>query len=340
MSAPSKAVVIGGGGFIGSALVKLLLEDGWRVRVVSRAARPTGQPGLEAVRGDVADEASMRAAIEGADVVYHLAMCGGESWADFQRDFVDGSAAVAKACRDFGVRRLIYTSSSAALYLGKSGAINESAGPDPRPEVRSLYSRGKVEAERVLMRWHRDHGLPVVIMRPCIVVGRGGLFAHGGVGYWASDTHCIGWGPGKTPLPFVLVDDVARALSTAKDVPGIEGMSFNLAGDVRPSAAEFVRVIGERTLRNFHFRPCNLRRLQAIEIAKWALKAIVRKPGNAWPSYRDFASRAMISQIDCSAAKQILNWKPNADIEHFYREVLDSNVKPIHPEDLRLAAKG
>jgi nucleoside-diphosphate-sugar epimerase len=136
------------------------------------------------------------------------------------------------------------------------------------------------------------------------------------------------------------VDDVARALSTAKDVPGIEGMSFNLAGDVRPSAAEFVRVIGERTLRNFHFRPCNLRRLQAIEIAKWALKAIVRKPGNAWPSYRDFASRAMISQIDCSTAKQILNWKPNADVEHFYREVLDSNVKPIHPEDLRLAAKG
>jgi nucleoside-diphosphate-sugar epimerase len=267
-------------------------------------------------------------------------MGGGESWADFQRDFVDGTAAVAKACRDFGVRRLIYTSSSAALYLGKSGAINESAGPDPRPEVRSLYSRGKVEAERVLMRWHRDHGLPVVIMRPCIVVGRGGLFAHGGVGYWASDTHCIGWGPGKTPLPFVLVDDVARALSTAKDVPGIEGMSFNLAGDVRPSAAEFVRVIGERTLRNFHFRPCNLRRLQAIEIAKWALKAIVRKPGNAWPSYRDFASRAMISQIDCSTAKQILNWKPNADVEHFYREVLDSNVKPIHPEDLRLAAKG
>ena len=195
MPKPNSAVVIGGGGFIGSGLVQLLLQDGWRVRVVSRQARPSAIANLESVRGDVADAGSMRAAIEGADVVYHLAMGGGDTWADFQRDFVDATAAIAAICRDSGVRRLIYTSSSAALYLGKKGTLTEAAGPDPQPEVRSLYSRGKIEAERLLMRLHREEGLPVTILRPCIVVGRGGIFTHGGVGYWASDTWCLGWGP-------------------------------------------------------------------------------------------------------------------------------------------------
>jgi len=333
-----KALVIGGGGFIGTVLVKLLLEDGWQVRVVSRQPQRSSNPNLEAVRGDVADPNSMRAAIEGCDVVYHLAMGGGDSWADFHRDFVEGTETVARACQDFRVRRLIYASSSAALYLGRRGTLDESAGPDSKPEQRSNYSRGKVEAERVLERWHREQKLPVVIMRPCIVVGRGGIFSHGGVGYWASDVHCLGWGPGTTPLPFVLVEDVASALCAAKDVPGIEGKSFNLAGDVRPTAVDFVRAVSDRTLRNFHFCPRNLRRVQLIEIGKWALKAIVRKPGNTWPAYRDFISRAMITQIDCTAAKKLLNWKPNADPEYFYREVVDSNIRPVEPGDLRLAS--
>jgi nucleoside-diphosphate-sugar epimerase len=338
MPGPNKIAVIGGGGFIGGELVKLLLADGCRVRVVSRSARPSGVPNLECVRGDVADEASMRSALEGVEVVYHLAMGGGDTWADFQRDFVDATAAIARICRESGVRRLIYTSSSAALYLGGRGPVMEADGPDPQPEVRSLYSRGKVEAERLLMRLHREEGLPVTILRPCIVVGRGGIIAHGGAGYWASDTWCLGWGNGRNPLPFVLVQDVAAGLRAAKDAPGIEGMAFTLAGDVRPSAVEYIGEISRRTLRRFHFRPRNLRWIQAIEIGKWALKALARKPGNDWPSYRDFASRGMLAHIDCSAAKQILGWKPNADPEFFYSETIESNVAPIHPEDLRLAS--
>jgi len=333
----SSAAVIGGSGFIGSELVKRLLASGCRVRVVSRSARPSATPNLEAVRGDVADEASMRAAIAGVDVVYHLAMGGGATWEDFRRDFVDATATIAKICRETGVRRLVYTSSSAALYLGRRGTITESDGPDPRPEARAPYARGKIEAERLLLRLHREEGLPVTILRPCIVVGRGGVLAHGGAGYWASDTWCLGWGSGRHPLPFVLVEDVAEALLAAKDAPGIEGMAFNLAGDVRPSAAEFVEEIGRRTLRRFHFRARNLRWIQAIEAGKWALKALARKAGNDWPSYRDFASRGMFTQIDCAAAKRLLGWRPNADAEHFYREAIDSNAPPIHPEDLRLA---
>lgn len=338
MPQPHSALVIGGGGFIGGALVKLLLEEGWQVRIGSRGARPSHAPNFEAVRCDVADPASMRAAIAGMEVVYHLAMGGGDTWADFQRDFVDASASIASACHEFGVRRLIYTSSSAALYLGDQRALTESAGPDPRPEARSLYARGKIEAERLLMRLHREQRLPVTILRPCIVAGPGGVVSHGGLGYWASDTWCLGWGDGRNPLPFVLVQDVAQALAAAKDIPGLEGMSFNLAGDVRPSAVEFIRELSARTLRRFHFRPRNLRWIQAVEISKWALKALARKTGNAWPGYRDFASRAMLAPIDCSAAKHMLGWRPNADPEVFYRAVIDSNVAPIHPEDLRIAA--
>ena len=115
----------------------------------------------------------------------------------------------------------------------------------------------------------------------------------------------------------MLVEDVARALAAAKDVPGIEGRSFNLAGDVRPSAEEFVRLLGEHSLRNYRFYPQSLWKMQALEILKWGLKVVARKPENPWPSFRDLKSRSMRAPMDCALAKQVLGWKPVQDPQGF-----------------------
>jgi nucleoside-diphosphate-sugar epimerase len=335
VSGTDHVVVIGGTGFIGSRLVQLHLDSGNSVTVVSRSGGSSAVPGLNYVRGEAADEQAMRSVIEGASIVYHLAIGGGRTWASYQRDFVDSTRFVAQACGDFGVKRLVYASTSAALYLGDRKRLTEADGHDPKPETRSYYSRAKILAERVLMDFHAKNALPVVIMRPCIVVGRGGFLSHGGLGVWATDTWCVAFGKGRHPLPFVLVQDVAQALFSAASAPGIDGLSFNLAGDVRPSASEFVSWCAERSLRQFHFQPTSHAWIYALSLGKWTIKAVGRMAGRL-PSFRDIKSAGMYSDIDCSAAKRLLGWRPNADLEYFIQEAIDSHLPPVHPHDLRL----
>lgn len=337
MSTTDHIVVIGGTGFIGSPLVQLHLDSGNSVTVVSRNAEgcTSATLGLNFVRGEAADEQCMRSVIKGASVVYHLALGGGRTWASYERDFVDSARGVAQACGDFGVKRLVYASTSAALYLGHRRRLTEADGHDPKPEARSFYSRAKILAEQVLMDFHAQKGLPVTIMRPCIVVGRGGLLSHGGLGTWRTDTWCVAFGKGRHPLPFVLVQDIAQALFSAASAPGIAGLSFNLAGDVRPSAVEFLSWCAERSLRQFHFRPTSHAWIYALVMGKWTVKAVGGLPG--WfPTYRDIKSSGMYSDIDCSAAKRLLGWRPNADLEYFIQEAIESHLPPVHPHDLRL----
>ena len=73
------------------------------------------------------------------------------------------------------------------------------------------------------MELHREQGLPVVIFRPGIVIGRGGSPLHWGIGMWSFDAVCQVWGEGRNPLPLVLVQDVASALVAALDVSGHRG---------------------------------------------------------------------------------------------------------------------
>lgn len=331
-------VVIGGAGFIGSHLTSQLREAGCHVTVVSRSAGlgRKDEPGLRYFRSGVADSARIDNAIEGASVVYHLAMGGGPTWEDFKRDFIDGAANIARSCQKHGVRRLLFTSSISALYLGEHGKLYESSGADKKPKSRCFYSRGKIEAERLLLKLHRTEGLPAVILRPAIVLGPGGMLAHGALGHAASDTCILGWGEGNNPLPCVLVQDVAKALLLAKDAPGIEGKSFNLSGDIRPTAKEYVDLLRERTLRNFRFYPRNVRQMGAMEWALWAIKAAARNRDNVRVSYRDLLSLTMAADLDCSEAKALLGWKPESDREVFFREAIDSHLKPVKPGDLRL----
>jgi nucleoside-diphosphate-sugar epimerase len=335
-----RVVVIGGAGFIGSRLTRFLLDEGNTVVVTSRSAgkRTSDDPHLFFESVSVSDAEEISRVIEGASVVYDLSMAFGATWEEHKKEVVDSAVNVARACQQHGVRRLIYTSSTAALYMAGSGTITEAAGPDKKPEARSFYCRGKIEAELALMKLHAAEKLPVVIFRPAVVLGPGGMLVHGAFGELppGSDISILGFGMGNTPLPCVLVDDVAKALLLAKDAPGIDGMTFNLAGDVRPAVKQYVQWMREATHRNFRFYPRPVWFIQAGEIARWGLKALGRKPNNSLGYLRDLASATMSAQLDCSLAKKMLGWKPVSDESEFRKQALLSHVQPLPPEDVRL----
>lgn len=330
MSQDGAVVVLGGTGFIGQELVRQLRDRGKPVRVVStRAARnlPLEDPGVEWLSADTRDRVAISAALSGASVVHHLAR-------EPDDDFETGVRAVAEACISAGVRRLIYASSSDALYLGSRGVIRESDGVDPRPDLRNSYSRSKARSERLLLDYHKNLALPVVILRPSIVVGRGGRLAHGALGHWLAPTCCIGWGTGRNPLPFVLVRDVADAHIRAMDVAEIEGSAFNLVGDVLLSGREYIEIVAERSMRNFRFHPRSAALHFADAKAKQVLKRLQGQPAHA-ASYRNAKSRAMLTRIDNMRAKSVLGWRPVKDLEAFIREGVDINIEPVPDGDLR-----
>ena len=322
---PPRVLVLGATGFIGAELLRRLVARGEPVRVLARnpSKLPAALRGplVEVVRGDLHSASDLRGAMNGIVCVHHLARASANTWAEYQRDEIDVTRNVGECALATGVKRLVYTGTIDSYYAGGgAGTITEETGLDRHIERRNLYARAKAASEDLLERMHGERGLPLVIVRPGIVVGRGSSPFHWGVGMWWNDSVCQTWGSGENKLPLVLVSDVADALIAAQDAPGIEGQSFNLAGDACLSAREYLdeldRCGGFRIQR--HAVP--IWKFYARDLFKYAVKVLVRHPGRRLPMYRDWESRTQLATFDCNRAKLVLGWKPVADREEFVRE--------------------
>ena len=318
--------VLGGTGFIGRHVVAKLVEHGKRVSVMARSISNLpaifADPRVALVQGDVANTAAVEAAIGKAPVVIHLAQgSGGGSWEETYRTMVGGAETVARVCCEKHVRRLVYISSIAALYLGPQRTpVTGATPPDPLPEKRSDYARAKGLCESMLLDLHATVGLPVVILRPGVVVGDGGSPFHGGLGFYNNEQHCLGWNDGRNALPFVLVEDVAAAIAKAYDAADIDGRAFNLVGRVRLSSRDFVAASAKALQRPLRFHPQSPVRLWLIEHAKSVVKRLGGRRASA-PSLRDLRSRGLSAEFDCRDAEAALGWNPVADREAFLASV-------------------
>jgi nucleoside-diphosphate-sugar epimerase len=257
-------------------------------------------------------------AVEGCQAVIHLVAGAPPNWAGFEKLFVEGTRSVAESCIRHNVKQLLFASSICALYLGRPKVtVSDKTPIDPHPERRCDYARAKILCERLLMEMHRDRQLPVTILRPGIVVGGGGPVTHLGVGTWPAPTHCVSWGCGDHGLPFVLVDDVSSAFVAALGKTGIAGQAFNLVGDVRLSAAEYIQAVREESGRDVQLHRRSVLEWKILENLIWSVKAVARKSDNTALSYRELAYRTAASPIDCTATKHTLGWQPVADREQF-----------------------
>ncbi len=331
---PPRILILGATGFIGRELTRQLIETGHRVRVLVRdpgkIAADLRNPGLECLHGNLNDAGALRGAMAGIDCVYHLARANVKSWADYQRYEIGVTREIAQAALAAGVKRLIYTGTIDSYYAGaRAGTITEDTALDPEIERRNLYARAKAASERMLLQMHRQRGLPVVIVRPGIVVGRGGSPMHWGVGRWFHGSVCQTWGSGRNPLPLVLVEDVARGLIAASEVPGIDGESFNLVADQCLSAQDYLDELdrfGGIRIRRY---ATPILKFYLTDLFKWAVKVVTRHPDRHLPSYRDWESRRQCVRFDCTRAKVRLGWKPISDRAELVRIGIDLPMKEL-----------
>ncbi len=167
-------LVTGGGGFVGAALCRRLIERGHAVRSLQRSESPDlAALGVDCRRGDVADREAVRAAAKGCDALFHVAAKAGV-WgpaAEYHRANVVGTENVLDACREFGVAKLIHTSSPSVVYHGVDEQGIDEATPYPESYL-TEYPRTKAIAERMVLAANGPE-LATVALRPHLIWGPG-----------------------------------------------------------------------------------------------------------------------------------------------------------------------
>jgi dihydroflavonol-4-reductase len=171
-----RVFVTGATGFVGSSVVRVLLEVGCQVRALVRPGADdraiAGLP-IERAIGDIRDAESLRPAMQGCAQVYHVAalyVYWTRNPAEVYATNVEGTRNVLAAAEAEGVERVVHTSSVATLGLPKDGSPGNEDTPVTLADMVSDYKRSKFMAEEVVCEFV-DHGLPVVIVNPSTPIG-------------------------------------------------------------------------------------------------------------------------------------------------------------------------
>ncbi len=213
-----KALVTGGGGFLGLAVVRQLLARGDEVASFSRGHYPALEAlGVRCLQGDLQDQAAVSAACRGMDVVFHVAARAGH-WGPFEDYYapnVTGTENVIAGCREHGVPRLVYTSSPSVVFGGGplEGADESTPYPgsweSPYPHTKALGEQRALAAA--------GGGLLTVSLRPHLIIGPGDRHLIPALLRTARRGLFPQVGDGTNRVDLTYVEDVARAHLLAAD---------------------------------------------------------------------------------------------------------------------------
>ena len=172
-----KTLVTGATGFVGSAVARLLLEEGFSVRALVRSSSNLSNlEGIEVdvVQGDLTDRKSLRKALKGCRYLFHVA-ADYRLWVprpgEIYRNNVEGTVNVMEAAMEEGVERVVYTSSVATLGLHPDGTPADEDTPVTLSDMIGHYKRSKFLAEEAVRKLAREKGLDVVIVNPSTPAG-------------------------------------------------------------------------------------------------------------------------------------------------------------------------
>ena len=169
-----KALVTGGGGFLGSAIVRRLIARGDTVRTFQRGYYPELEKlGVECIRGDLTDGVAVQFAVRDVDVVFHVAAKAGVwgRYADYHQSNVEATNNMLRSAADAAVTRLVFTSSPSVVFDGTDeNGINESA-PYPKKYL-SNYPQTKTIAEKAVLTANSPT-FATVALRPHLIWGPG-----------------------------------------------------------------------------------------------------------------------------------------------------------------------
>jgi nucleoside-diphosphate-sugar epimerase len=214
-------LVTGATGFLGSALLPLLVEGGHRVRIVARGDAAQAEAlGAEVVRAPLEDRDAVRRALAGVEAVYHLAgrvAFDARDPSALYQLHVQCTRTLLEDAHAAGVGRFILASSSGTIAISREEKVHSEADDHPlQVAARWPYYLSKIFQEKTALRFQRDTGFPVVVLNPSLLLGPGDARLS------------------STDVVFKFLERRVPALPTG-------GLSFV---DVRDAAAAFATALG------------------------------------------------------------------------------------------------
>ncbi len=254
-----RILVTGGAGFVGSVLVRRLVESGARVTVLDdlfTGRRDSVPTAAEFVEGSVTDEAIVNDLVKRNSLVFHLAARNIiASTANPRDDFatnIGGTLNVLLAAREADVERVIYTSSASVYGNPRSIPINEEDGL----ATLSPYAVSKLAGENYCLSFYESYGLPIAVVRYSNVFGPHqtpenpycGVVSKFIMSVYAGNPLAI-HGDGGQTRDFTFVEDAVGATLLAATHPRAEGEVFNVGTGVETSVNDLAAAIGRVTGR-------------------------------------------------------------------------------------------
>jgi len=249
-----RALVTGGAGFIGSNVIKLLLEESYEITVLdnfSTGYQENLKPftGIKVIQGDIRDKNTVQKALSGVQVVFHLAASVGnvKSLEDpiFDSDVnVLGTLNILEAARKEEVKKIVYSSSAAIYGEPKRLPIDE----DHLLQPDSPYGVSKLAGEKHCLCFSKVYDIDIVCLRYFNVYGPNQRYdAYGNVipifaTLLLKDKPLTIYGDGEQTRDFINVEDVAKANLLAAEAKGIRG-AFNVGNGEGLTINELSRII-------------------------------------------------------------------------------------------------
>jgi UDP-glucose 4-epimerase len=308
MTHAKSVLVTGGAGFVGATLVRHLVQDGHRVRVLDNYSTGTAAhlAGVDAeqVEGDIRDAAAVDAALAGMDSVIHLAAAGSviKSIEDPMPNFdanVLGTFRVLDAARRAGVERTVQASTGGALIGDATPPVDENSLPKPI----SPYGASKLAGEGYAYAFSQCYGLRTIALRFANVYGPWSERKTGAMNMFFRAIHdgepIVMYGDGTSSRDYTHVDDISRALRLAltSDVPG--GTVLHIASGVETTVRELAELckaaagVPDHPVKHLPERPGEVNRnFASYDLAKKVLgyaPTISREDGirRTWEWYND-----------------------------------------------------
>ena len=310
------ALVTGGAGFIGSHVAEALVNRGVRVRILDNLS--TGyvdnfapfREQVEFVNADVTNRDELIPALEGVDTVFHLAALASvplsvENPLAVNRACTDGTLNLLDVAVKQGIRRLVYSASS-ACYGDKPTMANRE---EDIPEPLSPYAVAKLAGEYYCQAFYRTYGLETVGLRYFNVFGpRQDPNSHYSavipifISRILSGRQPTVYGDGKQSRDFTFVDNIVHANLLAASTEGVAGNVFNIADGRSITLLELIAALGQlldRPINPVHDDP---------------------RPGEI----RD-------SMADINKATRLLGYRPQVDFHEGLRRSIDYYKSVIQP---------
>ncbi len=295
----SRALVVGGNGFIGTHLVSSLVATGWEMTVLHKYEQPRFSKMPEIVhfiRGDLTQESLLREAVAGKNVVFHLLwtttaiheLANNDPTADVRGNLIP-SIQLIEACCKANVGRLVFTSSGGTVY----GRTQQLPIPETHPtNPVNAYGVSKLAVEKYLQMFHHLHDLDFAILRPSVPYGpyQYPLARQGAVAVFlyrvAKGLPLTIWGDGNVTRDYFYISDLVDGLILAGTQPLLNEPVFNIGGAEEVSLNQLIAYVEETVEK----------------------KAIVE-----YTSARNFDAPRVL--LDTTRAKKVLGWQPQVSMK-------------------------